>query len=117
MRPCPLKAHSVLPDEISRAAYRVIQESVTNALKHATGAAIDIGVECTVDAVTIRVTNAMPALDGSAAPLRDSGGGHGLVGMQKRISALGGTIDAGRDEDGRWQVAASLPLAYEASLS
>jgi signal transduction histidine kinase len=73
------------------AAYRVVQESLTNALKHGDGTA-DLVIEHRADEVVVEVTNPLPAdAPGSAT------GGHGLVGMRERVTSLGGTFAAGPD--------------------
>jgi signal transduction histidine kinase len=91
----------------SEAAYRVVQESLTNALKHAPGAAVDISVRESDGTVHVRVVNAAPRHGRSG--LEQSGGGHGLAGMRDRVSACGGSLAAGPTEAGGWQVSAHLP--------
>jgi signal transduction histidine kinase len=86
------------------AAYRIVQESLTNASKHGTGAA-EVAVEYRHDAIVIDVAN--PVAVGH--PVDDPGTGHGLVGMRERASALGGRVDAGAGADGRFVVHAELP--------
>ena len=101
---------SRLAEAISLAAYRVVQESITNALKHAPGAPIEILVDSAGDAVRIDVVNGLgPPVPGST--LRTSGGGHGLRGMRERAAALGGRCEAGPEPGGGWRVSASLPAA------
>jgi signal transduction histidine kinase len=92
-----------LSDEVSATAYRVIQESLTNALRHA-------GTGVTVD-LTIREVHAGLDID-----IQDHGGsgsfdapGHGLRGMHERVHELGGTLEYGRSEDG-FRVHVTLPL-------
>jgi signal transduction histidine kinase len=99
-----------LPEATSLAAYRVIQESITNALKHAPGAPIEILVDCGHDAVNIAVLNAATS-SATGPPLEHSGGGHGLTGMRDRASALGGSFQAGVRRNGDWQVSVRLPLS------
>jgi signal transduction histidine kinase len=89
------------------AAYRVIQESLTNALKHAPGAPIDISLRATNHHVDIEVTSAATR-DGPSG-LERTGGGHGLSGMRHRVTACGGTLTAGPTAAGGWRVAARLP--------
>jgi signal transduction histidine kinase len=85
-----------------QAAYRILQEALTNAARHGAGSARielafgDAGVELTV-------TNSAPALDSPA-----SGGGHGLIGMRERATLLGGALEAGR-ADGAFRVRARIP--------
>jgi signal transduction histidine kinase len=89
------------------AAYRVVQESLTNALKHAPGAPVDIVVAEAGGQVEIGVRNG-PAV-GPPSGLEGSGGGRGLAGMRERVSACGGELTAGPAEGGGWQVLARLP--------
>jgi signal transduction histidine kinase len=85
------------------AAYRVVQESLTNALKHGSGTA-DLLVDHQPDAVVIEVRNPLRA-DGVPSP----GTGHGLVGMRERIAAVGGRLDARPAADGTFVVHAEIP--------
>jgi signal transduction histidine kinase len=96
----------------SDAAYRVVQESLTNALKHAPGAAVEIEVAGGPGAVEILVRNGPAA--GRGAELERSGGGRGLAGMRERVAACGGQVTAGPISadpatDGGWLVRAWLP--------
>ena len=96
-----------LPADAADAAYRVVQESLTNALKHAPGAPVDIVVAGTGGYVEIDVRNGPAA--GPPSGLERSGGGRGLTGMRERVAACGGELDARPDEDGGWRVIARLP--------
>jgi signal transduction histidine kinase len=91
------------------AAYRIVQESLTNAGKHGTGAA-EVAVEYRADALVIDVANPIPAgyVGGT------DGTGHGLVGMRERVAALGGRLDVGPGTDGRFVVHAELPVGVDA---
>ena len=91
----------------SEAAYRVIQEALTNALKHAPGAAVTITVREVHAQVTVTITNAAPGQ--APSRLERSGGGYGLAGMRERIAACGGQLTAGPTTSGGWQVSAVLP--------
>jgi signal transduction histidine kinase len=84
-------------------AYRVVQESLTNALKHGTGTA-ELEIDWQPHGVLVEVRNP-PRIDGSAAP----GGGHGLVGMRERVAAVGGRMTAGPAPDGTFTVCAEIP--------
>ena len=88
-------------------AYRLIQESLTNALKHAPGAPVGITINGTGGHVEIGVANGPPA----AAPsgLERAGGGRGVAGMRERVAACGGDLSAGPTEGGGWAVLARLP--------
>ncbi|WP_261163944.1 sensor histidine kinase [Microbacterium sp. Marseille-Q6965] len=88
------------------ATYRIVQEAISNAVRHAPGAAIDVAVSSRDGAVLIEVANA----PGDETPAR-SGEGHGLVGMRERAALLGGSLHAGPTAAGGFRVAAALPLA------
>jgi signal transduction histidine kinase len=93
----------------SEAAYRIVQEGLTNALKHAPGAPVDITV-CGQDAeVKVNVVNAAPRQRLSG--LEQSGGSFGLAGMRDRAAACGGSLACGPTAAGGWQVSAVLPAA------
>jgi hypothetical protein len=96
-----------LSDVAAQTAYRVVQESVTNAVKHAPGAPIGIVVRGRTDAIEVEISNRPPV--GVRSGLEGSGGGHGLVGMRERLARCGGTLDAGPTADRGWRVAAGLP--------
>jgi signal transduction histidine kinase len=84
------------------AAYRLVQESLTNAHKHGSGRA-DLTIRYEPDLVTVDVANAVRP--GTA----DVGAGHGLVGMRERVAAAGGSLEVGPDGDGTFVVHATLP--------
>ena len=94
------------------AAYRVVQEAITNAMKHAPGAVMEVGVSADRDGVRVRVVNGPPR----RRRLRPGtlGGGHGLAGMRERVTGCGGTFDAGPTPDGGWQVVVCLPRRSDA---
>ncbi|HEX4094877.1 MAG TPA: histidine kinase [Trebonia sp.] len=96
-----------LPAVAADAAYRVVQESLTNALKHAPGAPVDIVITGTAGQVEIGVRNGSAA--GPPSGLERSGAGRGLTGMRERVAACGGELDAGPADGGGWQVIARLP--------
>ncbi len=96
-----------LPPATSDVAYRVVRESLTNALKHAPGAPVDVTVREADGGVEVRVVNAAPRHGRSGLEL--AGGGHGLAAMRERVSACGGTMAAGPTDAGGWKVAAQLP--------
>ncbi|WP_425519709.1 sensor histidine kinase [Streptomyces auratus] len=97
-----------LPPVVSREAYRIVQEGLGNALRHAGPVPVRLAV-CVTDAdVTIRVENALPGA-GRAAPDARAGGGRGLRGIAERARLLGGGATAAA-EDGVWRLTARLPL-------
>nr|WP_166639588.1 histidine kinase [Amycolatopsis sp. SID8362] len=98
-----------LPHEVGRSALRLVQESLTNVGKHASGATEAFVVaEVQGPELHLRVTD-----DGREPAHRPAGGsgGYGLVGMRERVALLKGRLSAGRDPDGGWRVEAWLPLA------
>jgi signal transduction histidine kinase len=98
-------------DDLSRngadAAYRMVQEGITNAMKHAPGASIVVAVRGGDDGVDVSVTNGPPRPGSSG--LERSGGCQGLAGMRERITQSGGSIEAGSTARGGWQLRAHLP--------
>ncbi|MGH3011777.1 MAG: sensor histidine kinase [Gaiellaceae bacterium] len=91
-----------LSPAVDRAAFRILQEALTNAAWHGGGSA-DVAIEFAPRALEIAVTN--PTAPG---PSERDGGGHGIVGMRERAQLLGGTVEAGAD-DGSFRVHARLP--------
>ncbi|MBJ3812373.1 sensor histidine kinase [Streptomyces flavofungini] len=96
-----------------RAVYRVVQEALTNVVKHAPQASTRIDLIGLATSLTVRVHNAPPAAPTQSLPA----GGHGLQGMQERIGLLGGTVDAGPDGQGGFLVTAVIPLPTAALTS
>ena len=96
-----------LPPGVDLAAYRIVQEALTNARKHAGPVAAAVRVRYAPDAVEIQVEN-------EAGPGGPGGGsGRGLVGMRERVRVYGGTLETGPDGNGRYRVRARLPLGGE----
>jgi signal transduction histidine kinase len=95
-----------LPPAVGLSAYRIVQESLSNAMRHAPGATVTVAVARDDDALRLHVTNGA-----GAAPGGPEGTGQGLVGMRERAALLGGTLEAGPIEGGGFQVAATLPIA------
>lgn len=89
-----------------QAAYRIVQEALTNAARHGTGQA-HVEVVFADDALELTVTNPV-----GAANLSRAVGGHGLIGMRERATLLGGTLEAGR-VNGTFRVCARLPYAQQ----
>jgi signal transduction histidine kinase len=97
-----------LPAAVADAAYRVVQESLTNALKHAPGAPVDVVIAGASGHVEICVVNGPPV--GPQSGLEHAGSGRGLAGMRERVAACGGEVTTGPADGGGWQVLARLPL-------
>ena len=94
-----------LPPGIDLSAFRIVQEALTNALKHAGPATAHVVVRFGEDDLELEIVDTGP---GGVA---GEGGGHGLVGMQERASLYGGDMKAGRRKDGGFGVRVRLPLA------
>jgi signal transduction histidine kinase len=93
-----------LPPAVDRAAYRILQEALTNAARHGAGSAtVEVAVE--PDELVLTVEN---PLDGSGGPY-DGNGGHGIVGMRERAALLGGTLEAGA-VGSRFRTSARMPI-------
>jgi signal transduction histidine kinase len=102
-------ASAEVPGGIALAVYRIVQESLTNTLKHAGPApAVTVRVAYRPGAVELEVTD--NGAGGTPVPV----GGHGLVGMRERATLYGGSFDAGPTFGGGWRVRARIPLAAEA---
>ncbi|MER6161122.1 histidine kinase [Streptomyces sp. NPDC001868] len=99
-----------LPAPVELAAYRIVQESLTNALKHASPGRVTVALRQLDGSLTIAVTSPFGDRDGPSAP----GSGAGLVGIRERVALLGGTFEAGPESSGHgkiWSVRVSLPAA------
>jgi len=96
---------------IELTAYRVVQEALTNARRHAAGAAVDVEIEYAEAAVRIRVRDNGPGPGpGTAA----NGTGHGLLGMRERVGMVGGTLTVGPAPIGGFLIEAVLPVPADA---
>ena len=98
-----------LPAGAEQAVYRVVQEALTNAIKHAGGATTRVVLTWGEEGLELRVTDAG---DGGASP-ELVGAGHGLIGMRERMRALGGELEAGPRPGGGFEVVARLPPERE----
>lgn len=94
-----------LPPGVDLAAYRVVQEALTNTIKHAAGASATVGIGHDGDRLTIEVT------DTGGAPGADArlGNGRGLIGLRERLAVYGGTLESGRTDGGGFRVTARVP--------
>lgn len=96
-----------LPAGVDVSAYRIVQEALSNAGRHAPGAAVTVTLAYDARALRIRVAD-----DGvvTGEPGDPGNGGHGLVGMRERVAMLGGTLHAGPADEGGFAVTAELPV-------
>ncbi|SDT68231.1 Signal transduction histidine kinase [Jiangella sp. DSM 45060] len=100
-----------VPADVAATAYRIVQESLTNTVKHAAAGRVDVRLTWTDDLLRIEVADdgGGPA-SGPGTP-SSNGGGHGLIGMRERVAAAGGTLDTGPGAGGvGFRVTASLRL-------
>ncbi|WUI00980.1 histidine kinase [Spirillospora sp. NBC_00431] len=95
-----------LSAEVTTVAYRIVQESLTNATRYASGAPVRVTVRYLPRAVVLTIDNEPPAGGGTVPAL---GGGRGVRGMRERAAGLGGALRAGPTAAGGWSVAAHLP--------
>jgi signal transduction histidine kinase len=99
-----------LPPAVDTAAFRIVQESLTNVIRHAGPANATVAVRHGDDRVEIEVTDdGCGAVDGDGTA-SIAGGGHGLEGMRERVALLGGELDAGPRPSGGYRVRARLPV-------
>jgi signal transduction histidine kinase len=96
-------ARGELPAAVDLAGYRIVQEALTNVLRHAGSTTAQVLIEHRADAVAVEVTDT--GLGGPPAP-----GGTGIAGMRERVTALGGRLEAGPRPEGGFRVYAELPL-------
>ncbi len=101
-----------VPAGVGLCAYRIVQESLSNAGQHAPGAAVTVCVDQDGSAVLVRIANGAGE-PGEASGHGDSPG-HGLTGMRERVALLGGSMSAGPGPDGGFVVSAVLPLGTTA---
>jgi signal transduction histidine kinase len=101
-----------VPSGVGVCAYRIVQESLSNASQHAPGAAVTVSVDHEAGAVLLRVANGPGGPTGPAG--NEHGPGHGLTGMRERVALLGGSLSAGPVPDGGFVVSAVLPLGETA---
>ena len=93
-----------LPTGVDLSAYRIVQEALTNTLKHAQATRAQVLLDRRERELAIEVT------DDGAGPVEESTNGHGLIGMQERVALLGGVLEAGPEESGGFAVKARFPL-------
>jgi signal transduction histidine kinase len=116
-----------LPAGIELCVYRVVQESLTNVLKHAPGSSVDVRLEYEPEHIRVTVADAGPhgvppqrsrTPRSAAAQATDhSGAGVGLAGMRERAALYGGELSAGRRPDGGFEVSLALPIDADADIA
>jgi signal transduction histidine kinase len=99
-----------IPEPVGLAAYRIVQEALANAARHAPGGPVRIAGRVSAGRLELAIRNG-PAVPGiAAAEGAVPGTGHGVIGMRERATLLGGTLSAGRDSDGGYTVTTVLPV-------
>jgi signal transduction histidine kinase len=99
-----------VPGAVGSAVYRILQESITNVIRHVGPTRVTVALAYSADTVEVRVTDEGPRPDGGAGPAGAHGPGHGIRGMRERCRLLGGELDAGPRTGGGFAVTARLPL-------
>ena len=95
---------TALPAAVELSVYRIAQEGLTNAVRHAPSAPVRVEVRYRDERVDVEVVNGPGT---SAVP---QGGGRGLIGLRERVAIFGGRLDVGPETDGGWRLAATLPV-------
>jgi signal transduction histidine kinase len=103
-----------LPGGVGIALYRLVQEALTNVVKHARSAATEVDVVIEPGTLRVRVRNGAPGADIRVGTVTLAGAGRGIAGMRERVSACGGQLRYGAQTDGGFAVLAEFPLPTEA---
>ncbi|MFE9449003.1 sensor histidine kinase [Streptomyces sp. NPDC006739] len=98
-----------LPQGVELSAYRIVQEALSNTLRHAPGASARVEIGYVLGGLGLRIVNGPPPAPALVKP--SPGAGHGITGMRERVSMLGGEMTAGPQEDGGYEVTVFLPAA------
>jgi signal transduction histidine kinase len=104
-----VRAPDPQPQGIQLAAYRIVQEALTNVIRHAAPARCRVSVTAGPGALRVEVTDDGPGHRTLTGPAAGAGPGHGLVGMRERVAVYGGTFHAGPRPGGGFGVLATLP--------
>jgi signal transduction histidine kinase len=104
-----------LPDGVDLSAYRIVQEALSNAMRHAPGSHVTVQVSYGDDELVLDIRNdARPRATGPVSTgVSGDRGGHGIIGMRERAAMLGGSLRAGPTEDGGFRVTAVLPISAD----
>jgi signal transduction histidine kinase len=98
-----------MPPGVELSAYRIVQEALSNAMRHAPGAHTRVEIGYQAAGLVLRVVNG----PGRSQPRHMPGAGHGIPGMRERAAMLGGELTAGSRPDGGYGVAAVLPVTQD----
>ncbi|MFE0193655.1 sensor histidine kinase [Streptomyces sp. NPDC059008] len=99
-----------LPQGVELSAYRIVQEALSNALRHSPGADARVEISYVLGGIGLRIVNGTPSRLAKPSP----GAGHGVLGMRERVQMLGGEMTADHTEDGGFEVAAFIPVSNAA---
>jgi signal transduction histidine kinase len=101
---------------VNLSAYRIVQEALSNAIRHAPGSSVQVNLYYGAAALVIEIRNDGCPADAQVYPWQPNGtglgrgGGHGIIGMQERAAMLGGHLQAGPTGNGEFLVTAAFPL-------
>ncbi|MGW2212081.1 sensor histidine kinase [Streptomyces sp. NPDC001781] len=104
-----------LPQGVELSAYRIVQEALSNTLRHAPGADAKVEIGYVLGGLGLRVVNAAPPAPGPVKP--SPGAGHGITGMRERVAMLGGEMTAAPTAEGGYEVAVFLPVPAAAPIA
>ncbi|MEU4848458.1 histidine kinase [Streptomyces gilvosporeus] len=97
-----------LPQGVELSAYRIVQEALSNTLRHAPGAEARVEISYVLGGIGLRIVNGAASRLAKPSP----GAGHGVLGMRERVQMLGGEMTADHTEEGGFEVAAFIPVAH-----
>jgi signal transduction histidine kinase len=105
-------APKAVPAEVDLAAFRIVQEALTNVTRHAGADHATVRIGYAERDITVQVDD-----DGNGTPVtRSTGGGRGIRGMRERVASLGGELEAGAKPGGGFRIKARLPLSTDDAL-
>jgi signal transduction histidine kinase len=99
-----------VPPGIDLSAYRIVQEALTNVIKHAAAASASVTIRYRPDSVTVEITDQGAGPVPAQVPAPRAGSGHGIIGMRERVAVFGGEFAAGPGPDGGFRVRACFPI-------
>jgi signal transduction histidine kinase len=99
-----------VPPGVDLSAYRIIQEALTNVIKHANCPSATVTICYRADSVTVEIADKGPATPGAGVAPARNGSGHGIIGMRERVAVFGGQFTAGPGPDGGFRVRARFPV-------
>ncbi len=100
-----------VPPGIDLSAYRIVQEALTNVIKHVGSSSANVTISYRPDSVTVEITDQGAGAPAARVPAPRSGSGHGIIGMRERVAVFGGEFTAGPGPDGGFRVRACFPIA------